>query len=270
MPDHAGVTGRAGPRQIARLIPALADHDVHVVVTVRDVARTIPSAWQQYVKAGHSYRYDEFLDAVLSGRGTAPAENFWLDHGVVDMVKRWGRLATPPFTHVVVLPQHGASLEKLLERFCSVIRIDPAHLVHQGARSNESLGLVQVEVLRRLNEIPRIYAPKVYGKVYKRGFAREVLAAQPGRRPLMPASSQQWCRAYTDRVVEALTNGGFDVVGDLDDLHPPVSAFTEDSQRVSDTECGAAAIVALRALLDERASQAERAREARARRSSDA
>ncbi len=257
--------GRAGPRQIERMIPALADHEVHVVVTVRDVARTIPSAWQQYVKAGRSYRYDEFLDAVLSGRGTKPAKNFWLDHGVVDMARRWGRLTTPPFTHVVVVPPHGAPTQRLLERFCSVIRVDPTDLVHEQARSNESLGLAQVEVLRRLNEIPRNYAPKVYGKVYKRGFAHGVLSAQPGRRPLMPASSQQWCREYTDHVVEALENDGYDVVGDLDDLHPPDSAFTDDSQQVSDIECADAAIAALRGVLDQRAREVEHSRTARRR-----
>src|SRR4051812_24125773 len=39
--------GRADARQIARLRTALGDRDLHVVVTVRDIARTIPSAWQQ-------------------------------------------------------------------------------------------------------------------------------------------------------------------------------------------------------------------------------
>jgi hypothetical protein len=50
--------GGAGSEQIAQLMPALEGHDVHVVITVRDVARTIPSAWQQSVAAGRSYRYD--------------------------------------------------------------------------------------------------------------------------------------------------------------------------------------------------------------------
>jgi hypothetical protein len=252
--------GRANRRQIAQLTPALEGHDVHVVVAVRDVARTIPSAWQQYVKAGHSYRYDEFLEAVLSGGDTDATRSFWRDHGVVDMVKRWGRLTTPSSTHVVVVPRPDSPPEVLLERFCSAIGVDPAGLVRAAAESNESLGLAQVEVLRRLNESPGSYAPKVYGKVFKREFARGVLAAQEGRRPMMPAGSRPWCLDYTQRTVEALSSGGYDVVGDLEDLHPPDSAFTEQPQDVSGTELGDAAMVALRALLDRRASDVERAR----------
>jgi hypothetical protein len=262
--------GRAQRRQIARLLPALADHDVHVVVTVRDVARTIPSAWQQYVKAGHSEPYDEFRDAVLSRSLTGAAGVFWRDHGVVDMVQRWGRLASPSSIHVVLLPQPGSPPEVLLDRFCSVIGIEPGHLVRDAARPNESLGLAQVEVLRRLNELPSHHANWVYGKVYKRGFARGVLAAQPGRRALMPGTSRSWCRDYTDTVVEALTSGGYDVVGDLEDLHPPDSAFADDPQTVSDSEAGAAAILALRALLDERVAEEEQARASRTGRSPDA
>jgi hypothetical protein len=252
--------GRADRSRIALLAPALEGHDVHVVVTVRDVARTIPSAWQQYVKAGQSYRYDEFIDAILSGRETRATTAFWSDHGVVDMVARWGTLTTPSSTHVVVLPRPDARPEVLLERYCRVLDIDPSGLALQVAKPNESLGLAQAEVLRRLNEDRATYAPKVYGKVYKREFARGVLAAQRGARPLMPADSSGWCRGYTERTVEALRAGGYDVVGDFDDLDPPDSAFTDEDQEVSDAALGEAALAALRAVLDLRASEVEHAR----------
>lgn len=252
--------GRAADRQIARLGRALHQRDVHVVVTVRDIARTIPSAWQQYVKAGHTCRFDEFLEAVTSGSREGIARSFWLDHGVVDLVGRWGRLTTPAATHVVVVPTTGSDCALLLGRFCAAVGIEPGGLVHEGAKYNESLGFAQVELLRRLNEDRGSYPPKVYGKVYKREFAREVLASHPGRRLLMPTSSRPWCDAYTEQVVEALTSGGYDVVGDPADLRPPDSAFTADPQVVSDTELGDVAIAALRALLDERASQVAGAR----------
>jgi hypothetical protein len=257
--------GRADDEQIARLRPALAQRDVHVVVTVRDIARTIPSAWQQYVKAGHTHRYHEFLEAVLSGRRDGMAGSFWLDHGVVDVVERWGRLTTPSATHVVVVPTTGAESGLLLDRFCTAVGIEPGGLVRADAKSNRSLALAQVELLRRLNEDRGSYAPRVTGKVYKREFAHGVLGAQPGPRPLMPTTSKPWCDDYTEWVVEALTAGGYDMVGDHADLRPPDSAFTDDPQVVSDAELGSAAIAALRVLLDERAAQVTRARAARGR-----
>jgi hypothetical protein len=261
--------GGAGREQIAQLIPALEGHDVHVVITVRDVARTIPSAWQQSVAAGRSCRYDEFLEAVLSERQTGPAVSFWRDYGVLDLVQRWSGLTTPSLTHLVIVPPPAAPPDMLLERFCSVIGVETANLLRDAARSNESLGLVQVEVLRRLNEIPRHVGPRVRGKVYKREFARAVLAAQPGRRPLMPSSSRSWCRGYAQRVAVALTTAGYDVVGDIADLDPPESAFTDAPQTVSESELGAAAIVALGVLLDQRALEVERTREARRRHPAD-
>lgn len=257
--------GGAGWKKIAQLIPALEGHDVHVVVTVRDLARTIPSAWQQSVQAGRSYRYDEFLEAVLSDGQTGPAVSFWRNHGVLDLVKRWSRLTTPSCTHLVIVPPPGAPPEVLLDRFCSVIGVDTAGLVRDAARSNESLGLAQVEVLRRLNEIPRDMDPKLRSKVYKLEFAGAVLAAQPGRRPLMPATSRSWCHAYAEQVGLAITTGGYDVVGDLADLDPPESAFTDAPQMVSESELAAAAIVAVGALLAQRASEVERTRAARSR-----
>jgi hypothetical protein len=252
--------GGADAQQITGLAPALAGHELHVVVTVRDVARTIPSAWQQYVKAGRPDRYDEFLDALLSEQRTDITQAFWRDHGVVDLVRRWGRLTTPSRTHVVVVPPEGSPPEMLLSRFCTVIGVQPDGLANAVAARNESLGLAQVEVLRRLNETRGDHAAAIYGQVYKREFARGVLAAQQGRRPVLPAGSEPWCRTYTERVVAELGSGGYDVVGDLEDLRPPGSAFTAQPQEVSDPELSTAAIAALGALLDRRAGEVARAR----------
>jgi hypothetical protein len=184
-------------------------------------------------------------------------------------VQRWSRLTTPAFTHLVTVPPPAASPEVLLERFCSVIRVETAGLLRDAARPNESLGLAQVEVLRRLNEIPRHVDPRVRGKVYKREFAQAVLAAQPGRRLLMPSSSRSWCRAYAEQVGVALTTAGYDVVGDIADLDPPESAFTDAPQTVSESELGAAAILALGVLLDQRALEVEHTRETRGRHPAD-
>src|SRR5215210_7894517 len=42
----------AGPHQIRRLLDACGDREVHVIVTVRDLARQLPSSWQQLLKGG--------------------------------------------------------------------------------------------------------------------------------------------------------------------------------------------------------------------------
>lgn len=252
--------GRASDDQIARLAPSLAGREIHVVVTVRDIARTIPSAWQQCVKAGQVIRFEDFVGAIVSGAQGGAAESFWLDHGVVDLVRRWSRLTVPSAVHVVIVPAGSAGPELLLERFCSAVGIHPSGLVRDVATPNESLGLAQVELLRRVHEQADRHPRWLHGKVFKREFARGILGAQSGRRLLMPASTRSWCRDYTETVQQALTAGGYDVTGDLSELHPPDSAFTDDPQEVTDADLVAVATEALRSILDERASQVRRSR----------
>ena len=44
--------GLARPRHVRKLVRSLAHHRVHVVIGVRDMARTVVSAWQQDVVTG--------------------------------------------------------------------------------------------------------------------------------------------------------------------------------------------------------------------------
>lgn len=44
--------GLARPRHVRRVVRSLRDHRVHVVIGVRDLARTVVSAWQQDVGDG--------------------------------------------------------------------------------------------------------------------------------------------------------------------------------------------------------------------------
>src|SRR4051812_20610312 len=52
----------AGPRQIERLLASCGDREVHVVATVRDLARQLPSSWQEQVKAGGTTPYPGYLE----------------------------------------------------------------------------------------------------------------------------------------------------------------------------------------------------------------
>ena len=63
------------------------------------------------------------------------------------MLERWSVIAPPERIHVVTVPPSGTPPEVLLERFCSVIGVDPAALDREVPRANESLGQVQAELL---------------------------------------------------------------------------------------------------------------------------
>ena len=51
-------------RRARRAVAAFPDHEVHVVVTARDLGRVLCSAWQEDVKSGAAYTWAEFIAAV--------------------------------------------------------------------------------------------------------------------------------------------------------------------------------------------------------------
>ncbi|MDP3890230.1 hypothetical protein [Nocardioides sp.] len=254
----------ATPEQVARLAGALAGHEVHLVLTVRDLARQIPSAWQQSLKATRTFGFDEYVASVVSGQGRA-ARAFWPAQDVLDVLDRWEAIVPRERVHLVTVPPPGQAPGLLLERYCSVLGVDPASLDTHVARGNQALGRVQAEVLRRVNAaLPRESRRRhVYGPVVKRSFVPGILAGQGGAPALVPAEHLDWCREHAARLGAALTERGYDVAGDLGDLAPSPSAFDDDYAPPSAEEVADAAAAALAELLQQQMAERTAARSSR-------
>ncbi|MGH3371494.1 MAG: hypothetical protein ACRDPR_16005, partial [Nocardioidaceae bacterium] len=198
------------PSQVAELLDSLAGHEVHVVVTARDLARQVPSAWQQRIQARHTYTYPEFLDAVVS---RAPlAQDFWVNQDLVDVLTRWQSHVPAERIHVVVTPPAHAHPGVLLERFCSVVGVDASLLDTNLPSSNVSLGHVQAELQRRVNVAlgDRFPHPRAgYGRLGKGYLAGRVLRPQGGARPMMPERLRAWCEETTQQWIEHIGSGGY-------------------------------------------------------------
>lgn len=253
-------------KRVATLGNALGDHRVHLVLTVRDLARSIPSVWQQTVRSGRSMEFGTFVDRVVRGPGKGGP--FWRGHDVLGVLQRWGSLAPPERCHVVVVPPSDAPREQLLERFCSVLGVDATRLPPppdlRGNQSNESLGMVQTEVLRRVNALLPDTARRrdVHRHVVKKPFAFGVLGAQDGKAARMPRRYAEWCREHTAELQAALRDGGYQVVGDPDDLVSPDRAFGDDDVDVDPAAVADAAVAAIAGLLTQRADEYVAAKEA--------
>lgn len=242
----------ATPEQIQRLLGLVPDHEVHVVVTVRDIARQLPSVWQERVKSRITDPYGIFLEDVVR-RGPA-AGQFWKVHDLPDVLGRWGAaVGRPDRVHVVTVPQRGAAPGLLLERFCRALDVDPQTLDRDTGRSNTSIGMVQAELMRRVNlalgdRLP-IDEPG-YGVVGKRLLGEDVLAAQRGHPPRLPRSMEDWCRRTAENWRDTVVDRGYQVVGDLDDLLPDPSVFADELPDVSEAELLDASTEALATMLD--------------------
>jgi hypothetical protein len=253
----------AGARtdHVARLLDACGDRETHVVLTVRDLARQLPSSWQQTLKAGRSIGYPAYLRKLKQMEASGSVHAPWINLDPVRVLDRWAAALPPDRVHVVTVPAPGSPPVLLLERFCEVLGVDPSSLQSETQPGNTSLGRVQAEVLRRVNaELPdEVRNHDVYGNVGKRFFAARVLSPQERRRILVPERFRDWCEAVTERQIATLEHAGYRVVGSLDDLRCPDEVFTSADLDPGDDEIAAASVTALADMIARRGlAEAER------------
>jgi hypothetical protein len=227
--------------------------EVHVIVAARDLARQIPAKWQQSVKQGLTMRLREYCECV---RTMDPAADFWATQHIPDQLRRWGRgTVDDKHVHLVTLPPAGADPAVLWARFASVIAVMPDSVDLSMSHPNESLGAVEVELLRRVNEI----APMGQHKPLRQNMVRIVLAngilaqRDSAQRFGVPPEAHDWVVRRGRELVDELREMSFDLVGDLDDLLPaedPVRGPVPDD--VTDEQIAPAAIQTISAVLYDR------------------
>jgi hypothetical protein len=240
----------ADDEHAAAAVHDLDGTDLHLVLTARDPARQIMSAWQQRVRQG-STRPFATVASTLRRRGTlAPGQD------VARLLHVWGRDLSPDHVHVVTVPPSGSDPTILWKRFASVVGIDAARFdTSRTERSNEALGWAELETLRRVNVAldGRISQP-YFSEVVSQFFAREVMT---GLATSSKAALPQDLRPLADNIAQVWTDtirtAGYDVVGDLDDLcpRPPDGG----SSRPNDAAIAQAAVKASAELLVELAEQ---------------
>jgi hypothetical protein len=252
----------ATSEQIQRLLGACGQREVHVVVTLRDLARQIPSAWQESLKAGSSDTFAEYL-TKLRRHEDEPGRPVWRQKDVPRLLGAWAEHVPSERIHVVTVPPAGSDPELLLRRFCEVLGVDPEPLERDVVRKNESLKHVGAEVLRRVNAqlAPTHRERDVYGDVGKRYLSTQILARQAGAPIRVPEQDRAWTQAVSRRHIAFLAERGFPVVGDLEDLHPEASSFGSGDGRPTDAEVGDVATAALAVVV---ADEMDRRRAARA------
>lgn len=214
----------ATAEQARSMTDAFADAEVHVVVTARDLARQLPAEWQQSIKQGSVRRLDEFVERIAEGdRG---ADWFWRVQDVPDVLRRWGADLPPDRVHLVTVPPKGADASLLWSRFAAVIGVDPKTADLHSSRRNESLGSVEVELLRRINEDRGDRFPIMGNhRWFKDVLANRILANREDKQKFaLPADRHTWLLETSAQMVDSLREQSFDLVGDLEELIPPTTA----------------------------------------------
>jgi hypothetical protein len=263
--------GSATEQQINRFYSALNGFDIHVVLTARDLARQIPSAWQQKLKRRSKTSYGDHLRRVLEE--PSQTSGFWRNQNVAQVAERWAVSLPAERIHIVTVPPSGASRALLLKRFCSVIHVDPERLDDAIDESNSSLSSPQAELLRRVNDAlgDRLQVRRAgYNRSAKHYFAKQVLAAQTGAPLRVPSHHADQVRTLSSRIAADIRAGGYDVVGTLTDLEPLLFGESESYAdvgylEVTDATVAEAGVQAIAMMLDRRHNDLQRIAELRQR-----
>ncbi len=173
--------------------------------------------WQEWIKNGATGDLDHYPPRD----DQRPRDEWgWATLDLAGVLERWAPHVPPERVHVICPPESGEHLD-LWHHFADLLGVGEVAVSDDAARANESLGLVAVELLRRVNPHLHFDRPVDRGVWIRSFLAGEVLAAR-GRERYWPSPERvAVLRERGERGVAALECGGYDVRGSLEALRTP-------------------------------------------------
>jgi hypothetical protein len=214
---------RATDEQARRVVTELGGPRVHVVATIRPLAKILPSAWQQYVKDGFTGDYESWLRGMLlEPPYQQPTPWFWIRHSHEKVLARWAGLAGAGQVTAIVVSETDREL--LLRQFEALLALPDGTLAAPPeSKQNASLTWPEAEMLRRVNQgfADLGWSEREYGELVRSGLTPRLAAARR-ESDLVPIVTPRWA---LDRAAEvgaaaaaAIRDLGITVLGDLDSL----------------------------------------------------
>lgn len=205
---------------IERIVEQLGGDRVHVLVTLRPLARIMPSQWQQYVQNGLRMGYGEWLEHMLSKPPyEKPNPSFWRRHRHDRLVERWARVVGPERVTAVVVDDRDRA--GLMRTFEALLGLPTRLLSPVPDTANRSLTLAETEMLRNLNkefranELPE----ELYSQLVRNGAVmhmKNTCTPGPGD---VKISTPQWAveaaAGIGAQIAERIEGMGVRVLGDM-------------------------------------------------------
>ena len=234
------------------------DAEVEVVVTVRDLNRSIPAMWQETLQNGRSWGWHDYVVGARTDRPstrlgapvTEPGRAFWIQQDLVRMTRTWASVVGPERTTLVT----GASTRSRLRSCCG--RGSPASSAPSSRASLPHPTPTSRWVpppraaVRRLNELldaEGLPFPQGH-QLRKRLLTKQVLAARKAAEPAIGLDVPPWVAEEAAAQRAGLADLGVRLVGDWADL-TPVDVPGIDPETLDDREVGEAALAGLAGLL---------------------
>ncbi len=248
--SHEILSG-ARPDTIARALNDLADCEVHLVYSARDLGRQLPAAWQESIKQGRKWSYERFLTRYQNGRTW-----FRRAFDLPTVLNNWSVKLPPERVHVVTVPhERGPRGDALWQRFLTAFDLDESWLPKESERSNRSMGLPETQLLRTLNRRldTSVHHDAGFDPLIRQLLAEKVLAHRDSVKLMLPPDRFEFAEEQAGRWIDWLHGSGVQVVGDPQDLMPrryPVEQYADPSRKRRRAQLDAA-VDALAAMTEE-------------------
>lgn len=209
----------ASVQQAADAISDLAPAEVHIVVTARHALGMLTSGWQESVKNGGRRTLEE---VAAQKPGKKAGEFSWRTWDLGGVLKRWGGHVPADHVHVLPVPGPGQPPDQHWRNFAGVLGLDAGRYRLPEGAANTSLGVVQVELLRRINVHLGDFRRAADRGVWIRGYLAEGHLVEQEGAKFGPAPAEEAdCRDRSERAVERIRQAGYHVVGDVESLLVP-------------------------------------------------
>jgi hypothetical protein len=206
-------------QKIAIIQEAFAGADLQVVLTARDLARSLPSMWTESMQNRGVRTWEEFLDSVRSRNPSdKPGRWFWRHQRLSEIAARWSSAVGRDHFTLITVPPKGAPPGVLWARFATVAGI-PDGVCDTDVRSNPGIDAASAMVLRALNErlAEDNFSRQDYEWVVKGALAKRGLVTR-GRDKVPLGMDERWVRRRSRRELRNLRKLDLRVVGDIEEL----------------------------------------------------
>jgi hypothetical protein len=202
-----------------RVVTELGGDRVHVVVTLRPLAKILPSAWQQYIRNRVRRPYDQWLDVMLNHpEDTWITPSFWNRHHHDRLVEEWASIVGPERLLVVVVDDaDGGSLMRAFEQ---VLDLPSGLLQARRGYTNRSLTAEETELIRSINVAfhERGWPAKLYNDLIRNGLVKEMQrnpAPPDAPHIITPAWAVDRANEIAAMAAKRIEASGVRVLGDL-------------------------------------------------------
>lgn len=218
------ILARASRAHVERALTSLgrdAGAEIHVILSVRDLTRQVPAEWQENVKHRATLGYRDFLDQITDPERRGRIGSwFWGVQEVPDILARWAGALPPDQVHLITVPPPGSDPGLLWQRFVEAFGLADVELDLGDGRANPSLGVPETALIRRINDrFNAQLAPADYRPLVREVLAHQTLSQRRSSPRLsLPPDLLDWVRDREELWIRTISERGYDVVGDLDDL----------------------------------------------------